>query len=402
MILIEYWKMKGERMDNIEKVCNFLKEYQKEKNKQFEKVCKFLKKFKKQKEEMRLRGFNDFNYIELLKGFDDENTHSKIIAEFLNPDGSHYQGKIFLKNFFKTLDIPFNIDKWNVVTEKFVRNCVGKGQGRIDIYMTNGKKHIILENKIGAGDQEAQIFKYVECLYKENEGNLKPEDILVLYLTKNKSFPSKYSLDNYEIKNGYLKNNGEIKAKIKCISYDEILKWMQENLKEVENITNLSEAIKQYIKVVKKILGKEENIMNLKDYLLKEENREVLITLIENKNEFDKFVKNDEECQKIIEEEKLDKVLTEIIDEINYKILDKLKKEIKNIPNLTIIIEKNKKSKYIDKLCFENKKNNKLICPEWPYSFVSIHAFKKLALEVLKNGENKIIERIINPATIEQ
>jgi hypothetical protein len=382
-------------MSDIKEICDFLKKYRQVKNKKLEEVCHLLKKFKKQKEEMKLRGFNDFNYIELLKGFDDENTHSKIIAEFLNPDGSHYQGKIFLENFFRTLDIPFNIDNWNVITERFVRNCVDKGQGRIDIYMTNGKKHIILENKIGAGDQEAQIFKYIECLYKENEGNLKPEDILVLYLTKDVHLPSKYSLDNYEIKNGYLENNGDIKAKIKCISYDEILKWMQENLKEVENIMNLSEALKQYIKVVKKILGEEENIMNLKDYLLKEEHREVLITLIENKNEFENYVKNDEECQKIIEEEKLGEVLAKIIDEINYKVLDKLK----NIPDLNIIIEKNENSKYIDKLCIENK-NNKLICPEWPYNFVSKYAFKELALEVLKNGENNIIEKIIKPATI--
>ena len=317
-------------MEDIKKICDLLKKYQKEKNKQFEKVCKFLKTFKKQKEEMRLRGFNDFNYIKLLKGLDDENTHSKIIAEFLNPEGSHYQGKIFLENFFKTLDIPFKIDKWNVVTERFVDNCIEKGQGRIDIYMTNSKKHIILENKIGAGDQEAQIFKYVECLYKENEGNLDAEDILVLYLTKDGHLPSKYSLDNYEIKNNCLENNGEKKAKIKCISYKEILKWMKENLKKVENITNLSEAIKQYIKVVKKILGEEENIMNLKDYLLKEENREVLITLIENKNEFEKYVKNDEECQKIIEEEKLDEVLEEIFKLIRVDIIKSIKNYITN------------------------------------------------------------------------
>jgi len=389
-------------MEDIKKICDLLKKYQKEKNKQFEKVCKFLKTFKKQKEEMRLRGFNDFNYIELLKGLDDENTHSKIIAEFLNPEGSHYQGKIFLENFFKTLNIPFKVDKWNVVTERFVDNCIEKGQGRIDIYMTNSKKHIILENKIEAGDQEAQIFKYVECLYKENEGNLDAEDILVLYLTKDGHLPSQYSLDNYKIKGGYLENNGEKKAKIKCISYKKILKWMQENLKEVENISNLSEAIKQYIKVVKKILGEEENIMNLKDYLLKEENREVLITLIENKNEFDEFVKNDEECKKIIEEEKLDEVLTKIIDEINYKILKKLKEEIKGFPELSIIIEKNEKSKYIERLCFKNKKNNILICPEWPYKFISKHAFKELALEVLKNDEDKIVKKIIKSATIEQ
>jgi hypothetical protein len=387
-------------MDKIKRVCDVLKNYHNEKLSLLDLVCKRLKEFKKQKEEMKLRGFNDFNYIALLKGTYDENTHSKIIAEFLDPKGTHYQGNIFLKNFFAQFAVKWKPAEWEVETERFIENCTGKGQGRIDIYLTNGKKHIILENKIGAGDQEAQIFKYVECLYNENKNDLNAEDVLVLYLTKDGHLPSKYSLDNYVTKNGYLELNGEKKAKIKSISYNDILKWMEVNLKTVENITNLSEAIKQYIKVVKTILGEEENIMNLKDYLLKEENKEVLITLIENKNEFDNYAKNDEECKKIIEEEKLEDILTKIIDEINYNILNKLKEEIKKIPDLSIVFEKNENSKYINKLCFKNKKSNKIICPKWPYNFVSKYAFKELALEVLKNGENKVLEKIIKLDTI--
>ncbi|GAB6074750.1 PDDEXK-like family protein [Nautilia lithotrophica] len=432
-------------MKDIKKICNFFKEYQKEKNKQFERVCKFLKKFRRQKEEMRLRGFNDFNYIELLKGFDDENTHSKIIAEFLNPDGNHYQGKIFLENFFKILDIPFNIDRWNVTTERFVGNCIDKGQGRIDIYLTNGKKHIILENKIEAGDQEAQIFKYVECLYKENKDELNPDDILVLYLTKDKHLPSKYSLDYYKIKNGYLDKNGEKKAKIKCISYDEILIWMYKNLQAVENISNLREAITQYIKVVKKVLNKEDGIMNLKDYLLKEKNKDVLITLVENKEEFDNYVKNDEECQKIIEEEKLDEVLEEIFKLIRVDIIESIKNYITNnyeyleghIPfgdfnKMAYILFKKENLKYIymlttyqnyyklylckyiknecdnlpcifelckSKSCYTciDDSQNRCFEKNWINSFNDDN-YKNLYIEYLKNKE-KCLEKIINEIT---
>ena len=70
---------------NSEKICECLKSYQKERNQHFLNICSVLKEFSHRKSEMRLRGFNDFNYFELLSGQSKETAHSKIIAEFLNP-----------------------------------------------------------------------------------------------------------------------------------------------------------------------------------------------------------------------------------------------------------------------------------------------------------------------------
>ena len=262
---------------------------------------------------MRLRGFNDFNYINLLKGFYDENTHSRIIAEFLNPRGTHYQGSIFLEKFFEQFGLNYDHEplKWEVYTESPVEDCIEKGRGRIDILLKNDNKYIVIENKIGAGDQEAQIYKYIKCLDK----NSSEDDILVIYLTKYDHDPSSYSLDNCIIVNDDTileKNTGKRLAKYRRVHYNDILRWMESNLSEVENISNLREAIKQYIKALKHILDKEEDAMNLKDYLLRDENKDQLIHLIENYEEFKEYSQEDEKCKIIVESEKLDNTIYEI------------------------------------------------------------------------------------------
>ncbi len=309
-----------------EKVCDLLKDYEQEKRNKLKQICHRLKDFHIKKEQMKLRGFNDFNFIDLLKGYYDENTHSKIIAEFLNPHGRHYQGTLFLENFFKTLNIPSNenLQDWQVYTEWFIENCENKGQGRIDILLKNINRYIIIENKIYAADQAAQIYKYVKCIEKNS---VNYDNIEVIYLSVDAHSPSEFSLANFTISDdGYLLENGKRITKIKIISYEKILEWMENNLKDIENISNLREAIKQYIKAVKVILKKEENIMNLQDYLLKDENREILIEMIENYSKLPEI--GDDECQKIIEEENVLRVLDEIAKELRRKLVEKINKVI--------------------------------------------------------------------------
>lgn len=82
-------------------------------------------------------------------------THSAFISELLNPNGSHGQGSIFLKLFIDQLNKNIPDEKKisqleDVVTYKeftinkhFSRKPCG---GRIDIYITNKKQSIIIEN----------------------------------------------------------------------------------------------------------------------------------------------------------------------------------------------------------------------------------------------------------------
>jgi len=323
-----------------EQVCNTLKNFYVEKEKLYKKICERLKLFYLKKEKMRLRGFNDFNFINLLKGFKDEITHSKIIAEFLNPQGSHYQKELFLEKFFEVLNFESeNLKEWEVYIEFFVENITGKGQGKIDIFFRNEKenKFIILENKIWASDQSSQIYKYVEALYKKfkikNYNN-----ILVLYLTPFKREISSYSLDNYYIKGNYLVDSTtkNEKAIFKNITYEnEILNWLEKSLKEVENISNLREALKQYQKAVKNITNKEEDIMSLEEYLKKllegdEEDKEILKTLIIDFENFKKFVNGDKECLKIMEDENINEIIKKIKKFIRKKTMELLVNQLRD------------------------------------------------------------------------
>ena len=327
---------------DYQNVCDLLKNYENEKRTRFYHICHKLKDFHIKKEQMKLRGFNDFNYIDLLKGYYDENTHSKIIAQFLNPQGSHYQGDLFLTKFFEVLGESHPNSSWQVYTEYFVENCTDKGQGRIDIFLDGGEKFVIIENKVGAGDQKSQIRKYVECIRKKKTIE-EPNKILVLYLTLDGKEPSDWSLDGFRVvKDKLLDENGREVARIKYISYQKgILEWIEKCIQEIENISNLREALKQYRKAVEVVTKKEENIMNLKEYLLRDENREILADLIENFEEFKDFIKEQNtECYQLFQKENVEHIFSdkpkpdcvkyELRKKVVLKIVKKLKLELEN------------------------------------------------------------------------
>jgi hypothetical protein len=301
-------------MEQLKKICLSLKEYELMKENKFCNICNVLKEFSKIKQEKMLRGFNDFSFFEILRKINDETAHSALIAEFLSPKGSHYQKDLFLKKFFEIINFKIK-DEFEIYKEYDI------GNGRIDILMIGKENIIIIENKIYAGDGEKQIERYV-IWAKEKFSN---KNILVLYLKLWGNTPSRYSLGNLEIKNNSLFKKNQKIADFKIITYkNTILPWIENCIKEIENISNLRESFKQYEKVIKKLINEEENIMNLKDYLMNK--KEILINLIENFDDFKEFIEKDNECKKIVENENLDKV----IDDIKYDIRKNVAEKIKN------------------------------------------------------------------------
>ena len=89
-----------------------------------------------------------------------ENTHSSILAEFLNPQGSHSLKNQFLDAFLETIGKDFTLKDFDTanatVHTEYVTN-----NGRIDILIKDHKKNaIIIENKIYACDQHEQLKRY--------------------------------------------------------------------------------------------------------------------------------------------------------------------------------------------------------------------------------------------------
>ena len=115
---------------------------------------KAYKEYESKVKERRARGIHDYNVFDVLET--KEVKHSKFIASLLDPKGLHYQGDLFLREFINACGISdFGLDTSNAQVYREYEN--------IDIYITDGNKHIIIENKIcDANDQDKQIYRYIE------------------------------------------------------------------------------------------------------------------------------------------------------------------------------------------------------------------------------------------------
>lgn len=202
------------------------------------------------------RGLHDYNiFTALLKENDEVRLHSRFLYSLLNTEGRHCQDDLFLQLFLK------NIGEQDWINTKEAK--VFKEYQNIDIYITNGAKHIILENKIYANDQKEQIGRYIDLLreqykYDSNKQEKQEPEILVVFLSPFGRSVSEYSLGKYELKNGELTCRN-FSVRYKEISYQsDILRWLNECEKEVENLTDLAVFIKHYRQVILSITNQKQ------------------------------------------------------------------------------------------------------------------------------------------------
>ena len=252
------------------------------KNDKYIKFFEEIKKFKLEQSKQKQRGLNNYNILTtVLKAHDEVRLHSRMIASLLDIGGTHYQDTLFLNEFLNILKIK-DYDSQNSKIFLEYKN--------IDLYLTDGVTHVIIENKIWAGDQKAQIERYVDIIKREN-GNIELNNLYVIYLSLDRDKPSIISLGKLRIDDDFIYDDENKIAHYKALHYKKhILKWLNKCQFEIQNITNLNEAIKQYIDVIK-ILNNDYKgkIKTMKDeILLKDENlklviQEILPALIESK-----------------------------------------------------------------------------------------------------------------------
>lgn len=274
--------------------------------------CQRFREFLSDVEARKKRGQNDFNPLLCVQNQDDEaNMHSGFLYGLLNPKGEHYQDDLFLKLFLDSVGLKgwFGDTRGAEVHKEWVGD---KKNGRADLYITNHHRHIIVENKIWAGDQERQIERYIENLIKSEssadsaldsrldsdvesdvdsvDSGVACEDVAVIYLTPRGKEPSESSLGKWHIVGECLvdKNNERNKVRYLQISYKEdILKWLESCLKEIGGISNLRSAIECYEDVVKRVTGQRENTMGIDKFLTREgklkENMEIVLELFKHK-----------------------------------------------------------------------------------------------------------------------
>ena len=208
---------------------------------------------KAEADRQRATGKHDYNIFTLFHGFSDEvNLHSNFIASLLDPNGDHYKNDLFLKLFLEMCGIDdFSIDTSTATVFKEFKH--------IDIYISDGKKHIILENKVYAKDQPTQIARYIDTI--QNKG-VEDEDIYVLYLHPDRELPKENSLGGYKLNqdNTKLEKDGS-SINFKVISYSkEILEWIDKCKNEVSNLTDLNVFLSQYKDVIEMIYDRYKRI----------------------------------------------------------------------------------------------------------------------------------------------
>ena len=186
-------------------------------------------------EEFNLQFGASFNLIEIFQP--DEIKLSAIIAELLNPRGTHGQKSIFLRCFVEKLKEVFekeNIKKPLLWLETSLAFCetaqvlteVNIRKGRIDILVKFGKESsflgvIAIENKPWAGEQEDQLKRYAEYLRNSSDY----PNYLLIFLTEEGR--DVYSLEKEE------KERLKAEGKFFELSYNHFLKeWIKECIKE--------------------------------------------------------------------------------------------------------------------------------------------------------------------------
>ncbi|MBU2525609.1 MAG: PD-(D/E)XK nuclease family protein [Bacteroidetes bacterium] len=191
----------------------------------------------------------------------EEQTHSRFIAELLNPKGSHGFGSVFLNEFLNELGEKNHIktESANVYVEKSIgpRDDLKRTGGKIDILIEDDEsKRIIIENKIYATEQENQLERYHNF----------DKSAKLLYLT----LYGELSESEFDEKN-YIP-----------ISYSEfIINWLERCQKIAVENPVVRETIKQYKNLVKKLTN--QNINN-------EMNKEILKLITGSERYFDSFI----------------------------------------------------------------------------------------------------------------
>ena len=200
----------------------------------------------KVEEKSRKKGdkFNIFSILGIQRK--EVETHSFLLYDLINPNGSHYQGDLYLRIFlkeilkekddFKIYNLLDNAKNIKVDRETFIS---GKGikNGFIDFTIEIDKYYIAIEMKIDSKENGNQLDNYKTFL--ESIPN-KEKRLYYLTLFGDEADKSKIEEDE---KNGYIR-----------ISFlQDISNFIEKSIEESKNIPIIRESLIQYQATIKNI-----------------------------------------------------------------------------------------------------------------------------------------------------
>lgn len=175
--------------------------------------------------------------------------HTPFLTSLLNPKGTHSQGDLFYKSFLsQVLGVENSV--FHNASPAYLRvknEWYGGIYGRMDIVinhsLASNRFALIIENKIGAGDQEKQLENYYKYLTRQL--GYSDEQICLFYLTPFGDPPSSYSISD-SLRSRL--TNGKILVNI---SYQkDIVEWLEKSIPFIQS-NNVLHTVQQYLKTVK-------------------------------------------------------------------------------------------------------------------------------------------------------
>lgn len=237
----------------------------------FQEVASICALEQAQQEERNRKGEN-YNLFSILSIERYELKHSALIANLLDPKGSHGCGDAFLRAFFditlKGITYPFEgCTLLRSDTEYYTGPIAGETGGRIDILVHSSRYGLIIENKIYAEDQDKQLTRY------DNYGKkaFGADKYLLTYLTLYGYDASKKSTTTKSTEEvGYLR-----------LSYaEDILRWLEQCVRLAYNKPLVRESLNQYILTIKQLTYQDMNQEDIQKIIdLAVEHPEVVATL---------------------------------------------------------------------------------------------------------------------------
>lgn len=223
-------------------------------------------------QEERHRKGENYNLFSILNIERYELKHSALIANLLDPKGSHGCGDAFLRAFFeialKERAYPFeDCTHLHSYTEYYTGPIAGDTGGRIDILVKSSCYGLIIENKIYAGDQDKQLTRY------DNYGKktLGAGKYLLAYLTLYGYDASKESTST---------KSAEEVAYLRLSYAEDILRWLEQCVRLADNKPLVRESLNQYIRTIKQLTYQDMNQEDIQKIIdLAVDHPEVVATL---------------------------------------------------------------------------------------------------------------------------
>tara|TARA_R110000796_G_scaffold245195_1_gene369194 strand:- start:64179 stop:65432 length:1254 start_codon:yes stop_codon:yes gene_type:complete len=187
------------------------------------------------------------NLLRLLFAVHDEvRLHTPLLGWLLDPKGDHGLGATPLTRFLSILEIdPAGAEHARIWRERSFAE-----HGRVDLMVELPDRCIVIENKLYAADQEAQLWRYQKVLDAQP---VLPLASHLFYLTPDGCEPSPLSIsapvDSEE--------TGILEAgSYQCISYqNEIHTWLSALLKKVPEESRVHHILTQYHEVLMEVIG---------------------------------------------------------------------------------------------------------------------------------------------------